>query len=114
MDGDVASYRSGIEATSIDASALVGTIYFLRRKLVLDGEVDEWLCGMSQTEQITTLVGNLSVVVVVGIVASTHNLFGDGKSLREGIIHHLAISIRIDVHVASVSATEEGTDGTVL
>ena len=113
MDGYVASYRSGIEATAIDASALVGTIHLLRCKLVLDGEVDEWFLRVSLTEQIATLVGNLSVVVVVGIVASSYNLFGDGKTLREGIIHHLALSIRIDIHVTTVTAAEEGADGTL-
>ena len=69
---------------------------------------------MSQTEQITAFVGYLTLIVVVGIVATTYNLAGDGESLREGIVNHLTVCIRIDVHVTAVSSTVEGTDGTIL
>ena len=69
---------------------------------------------MYRSEQIATLVGNLSLIVVVGIVAATYNLAGDGKSLREFIVNHLSCCIRIDVHVTSVSTTVEGTDSAVL
>ena len=69
---------------------------------------------MSYSQQIATLVGNLSLIVVVGIVAATYNLAGDGESLREIIVNHLTVCIRIDVHVTAVSSTVEGTDGTIL
>ena len=68
---------------------------------------------MSRSQQITALVGNLSLIVVVGIVAATHNLAGDGEIFWEGIIHHLALFIRIDIHVATVSTAIERTDGAV-
>ena len=55
-----------------------------------------------------------SFIVVVGIVAATHNLVGDGETFREGIIYHLALFIRIDIHVATVSSAIESLDGTVF
>ena len=55
-----------------------------------------------------------SFIVVVGIVAATHNLVGDGETFREGIIYHLALFIWIDIHVATVSSAVESLDGTVF
>ena len=55
-----------------------------------------------------------SFIVVVGIVAATHNLVGDGESLREDIIDYIAPCIWIDVHVATVSSAAESLDGTVF
>ena len=55
-----------------------------------------------------------SFIVVVGIVAATHNLVGDGESLREDIIDYIAHCIWIDVHVATVSSAAESLDGTVF
>ena len=69
---------------------------------------------MCRSQQITSFVGYQSLIVVVGIVAATYNLFGDGETFREGIVYHFSIFIRIDVHVASVTSAEEGTDGTVF
>ena len=69
---------------------------------------------MCRSQQITSFVGYQSLIVVVGIVAATYNLFGDGETFREGIVYHFSFLIRIDVHVASVTSAEEGTDGTVF
>ncbi len=55
-----------------------------------------------------------SFIVVVGIVAATHNLVGDGESLREDIIDYIAACIWIDIHVATVSSAVESLDGTVF
>ena len=57
---------------------------------------------------------HLSFIVVVGIVAATHNLVSDGESRREDIIDHIAVCIWIDVHVATVSTAAESLDGTVF
>ena len=57
-----------------------------------------------------------SFIVVVGIVAATHNLVGDGESLREDIIDYIALCIWIwiDIHVTTVSSAIESLDGTVF
>ena len=79
---------------------------------------------MGKSQQIATCVGSLSLIVVVGIVAATHYLVGDGKTFWEDVIHHVAnllgirflevgCCFRINIHVATVTAAAEGADGAV-
>ena len=54
---------------------------------------------------------------IVGIVASSHYLVGDGKTLGEGVFKDIAflfsICRRIYVHVTTVASAAECADGTV-
>ena len=97
---------------------MVSTIYFLWLEVVVDVELDEWVVGVGETEQVASLVRSLALVVVVGVVAAAHNLVGDGQTFREGIVHHIAylldgackkigFRLRINVHVASITAAAE-------
>ena len=126
VDGYVALDGSTLVTAAIDVTSHVGIVLFIRLwiKLVLDGKLDERIFRVGKSQQIATCVGSLSLVVVVGIVAATHYLVGDGKTLREDVIHHVAnllgfrflevgCSFRINVHVATVTAAAEGADGAV-
>ena len=127
VDGYVALDGTTLVAAAIDITSHVGIVLFirLRFKLVLDGKLDERIFRVGKAQQIATCVGSLSLIVVVGIVAATYYLVGDGKTLREDVIHHVAnllLSIsflevgcrfRINIHVATVTAAAEGADGAV-
>ena len=46
----------------------------------------------------------------VGVVTSTYNLIGNGKTFWEDIVNHAAASGWLNVHVATVATTEEAAD----
>ena len=80
---------------------------------------------MGKTEQVAAFVSHLSLIVIVGIVASADNLVGDGEPFREGVFKNVAdfpvgisrgeVSFRLwtDVHVSTVTAAAERTDDAV-
>ena len=126
VDGYVALDGTTLVAAAIDVTSHVGIVLFIRLwlKLILDGKFDERIFRVGKAQQIATCVGSLSLVVVVGIVAATHYLVGDGKTLWEDVIHHVSnllgfrslevvCRFRINIHVATVTAAAEGADGAV-
>ena len=54
-----------------------------------------------------------SNILIVCLVASSHNLIGDGQSCWEGIIHGVIVVIWIYIHITTVSTAVERADGTV-
>ena len=68
---------------------------------------------MSVTKQIATLVSNQILIIIVSIVATSHNLVCYYKTCREGIVNNITYRIRVYVHVTTVATAAESTNSTV-
>ena len=116
VDEDIANDCSALEASAIHISADVCTVFLLRHELVADVEFDERIFRVGIAEQVATSVRRLALVVVVGVVASAHNLVGYSQSLRECVFKHIsdfAACLRQHIHVSAVSAAAERADDAV-
>ena len=68
---------------------------------------------MSVTKKIATFVSNQILIIIVSIVATSHNLVCYYKTCREGIVNNITYRIRIYTHVATVATAAESTNSTV-
>ena len=113
VDEDVANDCSALEASAIHISADVCAVFLFRHELVADVEFDERIFRVGIAEQISAHVLGLAFVVVVGVVATAHNLVGYSQSFRECVFKHISdfsACLRQHVHITAVSAAAERAD----
>ena len=114
VDGDVTAYSASLIAAAIDIAANISTINYGWGELAVYIQLDERINRLGKTKEVAAFVIDFVLTAlpdVVCVVASAHYLVGDGKTIWERVFKDiaflLAVSLRIDVHVSTVSSAEE-------